>query len=54
MGQDWILVNLDKRQKASLLKREDFWGGILVFLDSFLFYRPVYLVDLEDVRPPEL
>ena len=52
MGQEWVLLNLDKRQMTNLCKREDLWGGSLVFLDSFLFYRPVYLADLDDVKLP--
>ena len=54
MGQEWILANLDKRQKANWGKFGDFWGGSLAFLDNFLCYRPVYLADLEDVRLPAL
>lgn len=54
MGQHWILANLDKRQKASLGRHEEFFGSALVFLDNFLCYRPVYLADLEDVQLPEL
>ena len=54
MGQEWILANLDKRQKANWGKFGDFWDGSLAFLDNFLCYRPVYLADLEDVRLPAL
>ena len=54
MGQHWILANLDKRQKASLGRHEEFWDTALVFLDNFLCFRPIYLADLEDVRLPEL
>ncbi|ETW83559.1 hypothetical protein HETIRDRAFT_449263 [Heterobasidion irregulare TC 32-1] len=52
MGRQWILADLDKREKATWGKFGDFWGGSLVFLDNFLCYRPVYLADLEDVRLP--
>ena len=53
MGQEWVLVNLDKRQRVGLSKREDFWVGYLGFLDNYLFYRPVHLVDFNDAKPPE-